>query len=73
MTELDREAITNNFQRVLDEIKSGAFARRFQEEAGNGYPVLGTVRETIRGATAMTDTEQRLRGLTLDLGPPTTT
>jgi ketol-acid reductoisomerase len=63
MTELDREAITNNFQRVLDEIKSGAFARRFQEEAGNGYPVLGTVREMIGGATPITDAEQRLRSL----------
>ena len=73
MTELDREAVTNNFQRVLDEIKSGAFARRFQEESGKGYPVLGTVMEMIRGITAMTEAEERLRSLTPDPGPPTTT
>jgi ketol-acid reductoisomerase len=73
MIELDREAIGITFQRVLDDIKSGGFARRFQDEAGNGYPVLGMVKDMIRGTTTMTEAEERLRGLTPSPGPSTTT
>ena len=58
MLELDRETIASTFQRVLDDIKSGGFARRFQDEASNGYPVLGVAREMICGTTPMTDAEE---------------
>jgi ketol-acid reductoisomerase len=63
MLELDRESIAHGFQKVLDEIKTGAFARRFQDEAGTGYPVLSMVKDAIRSTTPMTEAEERLRQL----------
>jgi ketol-acid reductoisomerase len=61
--EMDREAIATSFQTILKDIASGAFARRFQEEAGNGYPMLNVAREMTRGTSPMTDAEDRLRRL----------
>jgi ketol-acid reductoisomerase len=61
--ELDREAMTSNFQKVLADIKSGGFARRFQDEARNGYPLLQAAREMVHGRSPISDAEDRLRGL----------
>lgn len=61
--EIDREAIVTRFRAVLDDIRTGAFARRFQEEAGNGYPVLGMAREMMHGPSPITEAEDRLRRL----------
>src|SRR5439155_673995 len=36
--EIDREELSVRFRRVLDDIRSGAFAERFQAEARAGYP-----------------------------------
>jgi ketol-acid reductoisomerase len=54
--EMDRDAIMTSFRATLEDIKSGGFARRFQEEAKNGYhrrgsaasPALGFTRAGIR-------------------------
>ena len=62
--ELDREAIAERFRTILADITSGAFARRFQDEAQNGYPMLAVAREMTRGPSPMTDAEDRLRRLT---------
>jgi ketol-acid reductoisomerase len=59
--ELDRESMASRFRAVLDDIRSGGFARRFQEEARSGYPVLELARAMMRGASTMTDAEDRLR------------
>ncbi|HEX9819002.1 MAG TPA: NAD(P)-binding domain-containing protein [Methylomirabilota bacterium] len=64
--ELDREAIAGRFRTILADITSGAFARRFQAEAQNGYPMLTVAREMTRGPSPMTDAEDRLRRL---MGP----
>jgi ketol-acid reductoisomerase len=61
--ELDREAMAARFRTVLEEIRSGAFARRFQDEAQNGYPVLDMARAMMHGASPMTEAEDRLRHL----------
>ena len=37
---MDRGAMTESFREILQDIKSGGFAQRFQEESGNGYPML---------------------------------
>jgi ketol-acid reductoisomerase len=58
---LDREELTNRFRAVLDDITSGAFARRFQEEARSGYPMLDAARELMKGQSPMTEAEARLR------------
>jgi ketol-acid reductoisomerase len=59
--ELDREAMATRFRAVLDDIRSGAFARRFQDEARNGYPVLDMARAMIHGPSPITEAEDRLR------------
>lgn len=59
--ELDREEMAARFRKILGDITSGAFARRFQEEAEAGYPMLGVARELINGTSDMTEAEGRLR------------
>jgi ketol-acid reductoisomerase len=61
--EIDREAIATSFRTILADITSGAFARRFQDEARNGYPMLSVAREMTRGTSPITDAEDRLRRL----------
>jgi ketol-acid reductoisomerase len=61
--EMDRDAMASGFRRVLEDIQSGGFARRFQEEARNGYPMLEFARALIHGGSAITEAESRLRRL----------
>jgi ketol-acid reductoisomerase len=59
--ELDQGAMATRFRAVLEDIKSGAFARRFQDEARGGYPILEMARAMMRGQSPMTEAEDRLR------------
>jgi ketol-acid reductoisomerase len=59
--ELDREPLAARFQQILDDISSGAFARRFQQEAHDGYPMLRVARDLMNGASPTTDAEMSLR------------
>ena len=61
--EMDREAIAVRFRAVLEDIRSGGFARRFQEEAANGYPMLDMARAMIHGTSPISEAEERLRQL----------
>src|SRR5262247_3642526 len=63
-TELDREAMAERFRAVLQDIRTVEFARRFQDEARNGYPVLEVARAMIHGPSPITDAEDRLRNAT---------
>jgi ketol-acid reductoisomerase len=62
--EMDREEMANRFRHVLEDIKSGGFARRFQDEARNGYPMLEFARAMMHGGSPMTEAEDRIRHLT---------
>jgi ketol-acid reductoisomerase len=59
--EIDREDMAARFRRVLEDIKSGAFAQRFQAEAQTGYLVLNMAQGLLRGNSSITDAEARLR------------
>ena len=59
--EIDREDIAARFRRVLEDIRSGAFAERFQAEARNGYSMLSMAQSILRGGSHITDAEARLR------------
>jgi ketol-acid reductoisomerase len=59
--ELDREALATRFRAVLEDIRSGAFARRFQQEAQAGYPMLAIAREMMNGQSPITDAEGQVR------------
>jgi ketol-acid reductoisomerase len=61
--EIDREAIATSFRSILQDITTGAFAARFQEEARNGYPMLTIAKEMTRGTSPVTTAEERLRTL----------
>jgi ketol-acid reductoisomerase len=67
--EMDREAMAERFRSVLEDIKGGGFARRFQDEARNGYPMLELARALIHGASPITEAEDRLRRLASASGP----
>jgi ketol-acid reductoisomerase len=64
---MDREAITTRFQAILEDVKSGAFAQRFQEEAKNGYPMLEMARAMMHGPSPITEAEDSVRRL---VSPP---
>jgi len=59
--ELDREELATRFRKVLEDITTGGFARRFQQEARDGYPMLGIARELMKGSSPITEAEDRLR------------
>ena len=61
--EMDREEMATRFRRTFEDIQSGAFARRFQEEARNGYPMLEFARGMIRGGSPIAQAEESIRRL----------
>src|ERR1041385_3191501 len=61
--EMDREAMADRFRHVLEDIKSGGFAQRFQDEARNGYPMLELARASMHGRSPMAEAEERIRHL----------
>ena len=61
--ELDRDAILERFRWVVEDIRSGGFAQRFQDEARNGYPMLEIAKGMMHGASPLTEAEARLRAL----------
>jgi len=64
--ELDRSEMATRFRAVLEDISSGAFARRFAEEARSGYPILAVARAMIHGTSPISTAEDSLRRLTGD-------
>jgi ketol-acid reductoisomerase len=67
--EMDRQALTAGFRSILEDINSGAFARRFQEEAAKGYPILAIARAMMTAVSPMTEAEERIRRLASVRGP----
>src|SRR5215471_451071 len=59
--EIDREDMAARFRDILEDIKSGAFAQRFQAEARDGYSMISAAQSVLRGSSAMTDAEAWLR------------
>ncbi len=60
-TEIDMEGMQRHFGEILDNIRSGSFARRFQEEQSAGYPTLAAIEAITSGDDPMTEAEQRVR------------
>ncbi len=67
--EIDRGEMAARFRAVLEDIRSGAFARRFQNEAESGYPMLGIAQAMMRAASPISEAEDRLRRLAELTGP----
>lgn len=64
--ELDRAGIAEHFQRVIDDIAAGGFAKKLQEEMSGGYPTVKAIRAMTNGGDPMSHAEQVLRS---HLGP----
>jgi ketol-acid reductoisomerase len=62
--EIDREEMATRFRRILEDIRSGEFAQRFQDEARDGYPMLGIARAMMHGTSPITEAEEQLRART---------
>jgi ketol-acid reductoisomerase len=60
-TEIDMEAMRRHFREILEDIRSGGFARRFQEEQAGGYPSLAVIEAITSGDDPMTMAEERVR------------
>lgn len=61
--EMDREAMAESFRKVFEDIRNGGFAKRFQDEARNGYPMLEFARAMMHGGSPITEAEDRIRQL----------
>jgi ketol-acid reductoisomerase len=61
--EMDRDAMAESFRRVFEDIRSGGFAKRFQDEARNGYPMLEFARAMMHGGSPISEAEDRIRQL----------
>ena len=59
--DLDVEAMRSRFVSVLDDIRSGGFARTFQAEADAGSPALELIAAMIAGDDPMTRAEEWVR------------
>jgi ketol-acid reductoisomerase len=59
--EVDRESMHRMFGAVLEDIRSGGFARRFQEEHAAGHPTLAAIDAVKAAGSPMTDAERRVR------------
>ncbi|HET7876284.1 MAG TPA: NAD(P)-binding domain-containing protein [Methylomirabilota bacterium] len=66
--ELDKGGLAAFFQKVLADIRAGGFARRFQEEARSGYPMLAVARDMIHSPSPIAEAEARLRAWTGKMG-----
>src|SRR5262245_4686739 len=61
--EMDHAAMAASFRAVLEDIRSGGFARRFQDEERSGYPMLGIARGMMHRDSAITTAEDHVRHL----------
>ncbi len=59
--EVDREAMEVRFRTVLQEIRDGTFATRFQQEQASEYPTLTLIDEITNGIDPMSEAERRVR------------
>ncbi len=60
-TEIDMERMQRHFGEVLEDIRSGGFARRFQQEQAEGYPTVAVIEAITSGDDPMTRAEERVR------------
>jgi ketol-acid reductoisomerase len=60
-TEIDMERMQRHFREVAEDIRSGGFARRFQQEQADGYPTLAAIEAITSGEDPMTKAEERVR------------
>lgn len=66
MGDLDTDEMKRRFERVLEDIRSGGFAARFQDELASGSPTRALIEAMIAGDDPLTQAERRVQ----DAGRP---
>jgi ketol-acid reductoisomerase len=69
--DLDSEAMRRQFRAVLDDIRSGGFARRLQAEEDDGYPALALIEAITAGDDPMSRAESAVRTALAEAVSPT--
>lgn len=64
--EVDVDAMRSHFRAVIDDLRSGGFARKLQEERDKGYPTLEAIEALTGGSDPMTAAEDRARAALSD-------
>ncbi len=59
--ELDAQAMRRHFAAILEDIRSGGFARRLQAEEATGYPTLRAIEALTGGDDPLSQAEERVR------------
>jgi ketol-acid reductoisomerase len=59
--QLFQTGLLEQFQRTCEEIQTGQFAQRFQEERDAGYPMLSKVRAMHNQLDPLGEAEEQLR------------
>ena len=59
--ELDSQSMRAHFESVLDDIRTGGFARKLQEEEAGGYVTLQSISAITEGNDPMSQAEGRVR------------
>lgn len=60
--EIDQAAMRAHFVSVLEDVRDGGFAAKFQHEQALGYPTLAAIEAITAGDDEMTRAEERIRG-----------
>jgi ketol-acid reductoisomerase len=61
--QLTQADLATHFQEILAEIQDGTFARQFQAEERDGYPMLAQARSLSAGANPIVEAETNVRAL----------
>lgn len=66
--EIDTQSMKQTFKSILDDIVTGGFAARLQEERENGYPTVAAIREITEGDNDLNAAEANVRASVAALG-----
>jgi ketol-acid reductoisomerase len=66
---IDRDGMERDFREALDEIRSGRFALRLQDEEASGYPTLAAIEAMTSSDNPITEAEERVRAALRMLRP----
>ncbi|HEV8297745.1 MAG TPA: NAD(P)-binding domain-containing protein [Acidimicrobiales bacterium] len=64
--DIDIDAMRRHFEKVLDDIRSGGFARSLQHEHDAGYPIMRAIDAITRGDDPMSQAEARVQAALRD-------
>ena len=68
LADVELEPVQRMFRRALEDIRTGEFARKFQQEQEGGYQTVNAINELTSGNNPISDAEERVRAALSDNG-----